>query len=322
MWLKDMNVAWPSVSSDCFTVAFSGDPGMATNGTDICILLPVRKTIKKTLVVSLFLAAAWLCNTLALAWIHEKTPESDELPDIIFSLIPNLPWTIKVAEACVLVNGISALLAVMLHPQRALLVPRTFFLAGLLYFGRAICMSVTLLPVPNRQRFCEPKLNHTNWQVITGRVVMKIFHLGLQSPETRQACGDFIYSGHTITLCLAYLTLKAYLPKKVSALSHLVGVLALIGMVLVVVSRIHYTIDVLLAYYFTTRLFSWYQLTVINSKLYENITDDYADLISRILWYPMVRFIENGDRPQQGPKEKAEDYRTVPLLDLDDQNPV
>lgn len=80
------------------------------------------------------------------------------------------------------------------------------------------------------------------WRVVAGA--------GLEVAGLRNACGDLIYSGHTIALMIACLTVSEYAPKRLQApMSSVVSLLAGFGVVGIVTSRLHYTIDVAIAYY-------------------------------------------------------------------------
>ena len=86
-----------------------------------------------------------------------------------------------------------------------------FLLLGLLYGYRAVTMFVTVLPIANPEYECDPKLSD-NGKTLTVTIVlmraMKIMSgFGLTMNGNHVYCGDFIYSGHTMTFVLAYLVM-------------------------------------------------------------------------------------------------------------------
>ena len=85
---------------------------------------------------------------------------------------------------------------------------------SLLYGYRAITMMVTVLPKANKDYYCEPKLkSHDPPQVLTfwtvlWRVVKLLSGFGLTMNGKHTYCGDFIFSGHTMTLVLSCLAIR------------------------------------------------------------------------------------------------------------------
>ena len=85
-------------------------------------------------------------------------------------------------------------------------------------------------------------------------------------------CGDYIYSGHTLVLVHAYLIVHqctsvllwgygmrrcgADTPRRWWPLHWFSATLAFFGVFGLLLSRGHYTVDVLIAYWITTRLFT------------------------------------------------------------------
>ena len=69
-------------------------------------------------------------------------------------------------------------------------------------------MYVTVLPKPDEDYVCEPKLNHTTSMDIFLRVVKLLSGMGLSINGKHVYCGDYIYSGHTMTLIMTYLVIK------------------------------------------------------------------------------------------------------------------
>ena len=91
---------------------------------------------------------------------------------------------------------------------RTIVLRRIFLLVGIHYYYRAITMYVTALPKPNPGYFCEPKLNVTTPLIIFQRVLRLLSGMGLSINGKHNYCGDYIYSGHTMTLIMTYLVIK------------------------------------------------------------------------------------------------------------------
>lgn len=76
---------------------------------------------------------------------------------------------------------------------------------SLLYFMRSITMYVTVLPMSSTSYYCSPKSNATTPLEIVKRAFQLISGFGLSINGKHTYCGDYIYSGHTVTLVMGYL---------------------------------------------------------------------------------------------------------------------
>ena len=173
---------------------------------------------------------------------------------------------------------------------RSIVMRRVFFLLGVLYMMRAFTMYATVMPVASRTYYCSPKSNHTGAAVITLRAIrilvgklllnfnsthdskcLTLFvwlrdisslpkGMGLSINGQHVYCGDLIYSGHTVILCCRCLFKN--IPRGNGG--RYIGCL---GVVFVMVAHGHYTVDVLIAYYVTTRVFWMYHTMACNTIL-------------------------------------------------------
>ena len=179
---------------------------------------------------------------------------------------------------------------------RSIVLRRVFFLLGILYMMRAITMYATVMPVASTTYFCSPKSNHTSAAVITLRAIRIlvgeshfanrkgpascqptqdfncanfyfITGMGLSINGQHVYCGDYIYSGHTVILTVSSLIIQEYTPQKWRPLHWLSWLVTFLGVVFVMVAHGHYTVDVLIAYYVTTRVFWMYHTMANNSVL-------------------------------------------------------
>jgi hypothetical protein len=65
-----------------------------------------------------------------------------------------------------------------------------------------------VLPKPNEEYICAPKLNVTTAADIAQRVLKLMSGMGLSINGKHVYCGDYIYSGHTMTLIMAYFVIR------------------------------------------------------------------------------------------------------------------
>lgn len=71
-------------------------------------------------------------------------------------------------------------------------------------------------------------------------------------------CGDLLFSGHTLIMMVASLTIEYYLPTSLKLIHYIPKLITLIGVLCLVLSRTHYTIDVIFAYWLSVGVFSIY----------------------------------------------------------------
>lgn len=119
----------------------------------------------------------------------------------------------------------------------------------LIFLTRTSTVGLTGLPQPN------PKcVDQQHLPVTFGNALR--FVMGRGFPP--HACGDLIYSGHVgcTLICMAVLHRHGFLRSKVVA--TLVWMVALIGIYFTISCRSHYSVDVMLAFYFGYFLPEWY----------------------------------------------------------------
>jgi len=113
-----------------------------------------------------------------LAWIHERVPASDPLPDLWFTLFPEVPGAIRVTELIMIALAITALVVIVCHQHRLIVARRAFFCAALCYAYRAIAITIIQVPVPSRSTYCGPK-TAGGIGVLLGRVANTFWSIGI-----------------------------------------------------------------------------------------------------------------------------------------------
>ena len=211
------------------------------------------------------------------------------------------------------------MIVLILHKHRFIILRRLALILGLLYGYRAVTMFVTNLPKADPTYFCLAKVSvifdrWTNLEnVIKTRLLRYLYLLcyeyfynqaedgitlyevlsrafsilsgfGLSMNGKHVYCGDYIYSGHTMTIILAHLLIQVthsnmlteyeyffkyysrtdlkfiliskfmlifqeYTSKRLWLLHWLTFILAIFGVAFLVVGRGHYTIDIIVAYW-------------------------------------------------------------------------
>ncbi|OCT97162.1 hypothetical protein XELAEV_18009386mg [Xenopus laevis] len=130
---------------------------------------------------------------------------------------------------------------------------------------------------------------HGDFYAQLQRILRLISGGGLSITGSHILCGDFLYSGHTVILTLTYLFIKEYSPRHFWWYHLICWLLSAAGIICILVAHEHYTVDVLVAYYVTTRLFWWYH-TMANEKCLK--TSSPTNLLTRTWWFPVFLFFE------------------------------
>lgn len=230
----------------------------------------IPNEIWKTFIALLIMCLNMVINLTALALVHEYVPDNDiyePLPDIIVSNVPAQDWGLDVSEYMIIATLISTVCVLIFHKYRFVVFRRFFLITALLYLMRAITMSVTVLPVSSRTYNCSAKLNNTDFIIIATRVANLISGIGLSVNGKHIYCGDYVFSGHTVILVMCWLFMSEYTPKSYFVVHFIYGVVALVGIIMLLIAHGHYTLDVLIGYFITTRVFWMYHTMANNPSL-------------------------------------------------------
>lgn len=169
-------------------------------------------------------------------------------------------------------------------------------------------MFVTVLPVASPTYHCAPKANTTSILLIAKRAFQLISGFGLSINGKHVYCGDYIYSGHTVILVSAYLYIQEYTSRRLVILHWVSWLVSLTGIVMVLIARGHYTVDVLIAYYVTTRLFWIYHTMANNTSLKNSSTTNY---LARLWWFRVFQYLEGN---VGGPLPRLYGFQSIPFL--------
>lgn len=105
-------------------------------------------------------------------------------------------------------------------------------------------------------------------------------------------CGDFLYSGHTVMLTLSYLFIKEYSAPWMWWYHWICWLLSASGVVCILIGHEHYSIDVVIGYFVTTRVFWWYH-AMADAHAQRRAPDGG---LSRTWWNPVFNFLEKNVR--------------------------
>merc|ERR1719411_240725 len=252
----------------------------------------------KTFVAAVFLFMAFIATTASLAFVHDRVPfEYDPLPDVILDNVKYQHWGLDASEILLMTLVWTTVLITIFHKHRFIVYRRIFLIGGLHYFYRAITMALTVLPVADkayRDDICQPQSNQTSAFVMGQRVLKLISGMGLAINGKHVYCGDYIYSGHTMSLVMAFLIIKEYSPRRWILLHYGAMVIAIAGVVTLLCARGHYSIDVIVAYWITTRIWWIFHTLAKNANLKE--VDGFGrndnNYLKNLWWWYIFRWFE------------------------------
>ncbi|KAE8589973.1 hypothetical protein XENTR_v10017884 [Xenopus tropicalis] len=245
----------------------------------------------KTLIAFLYALCCFIFTTVMISVVHERVPSKTEeapLPDVFFDYFDRVQWAFSICE----INGMILvgvwLCQWILLKHKSIISRRFFCIVGTLYLYRCITMYVTTLPVPGMHFNCSPKL-FGKWEAQTRRILKMLAGGGLSITGSHTLCGDYLYSGHTVMLTLTYMFIKEYSSPRLWLYHWICWFLSCVGIFCILLAHDHYTVDVVVAYYITSRSFWWYH-TMANQQVLKE--ESSANLLSRVWWYRPFQYFE------------------------------
>uniref|UniRef100_H2M0M3 Sphingomyelin synthase-related protein 1 n=1 Tax=Oryzias latipes TaxID=8090 RepID=H2M0M3_ORYLA len=246
----------------------------------------------KTVISSIYVFLVFGFTSFVMVIVHERVPDMrtyPPLPDIFLDSVPRIPWAFAMAEACGLVLCYMFLLILLLHKHRSILFRRLCSLMGTVFLLRCCTMFATSLSVPGQHLKCT--YGDTWGKIQRALAIWSGFGMTLTGVQT---CGDYMFSGHTVVITMLNFFVTEYTPRNWNLIHTISWVLNLFGIFFILAAHEHYSIDVFIAFYITTRLFLYYH-TLANTRAYQHSRR------ARI-WFPMFSFFEcnvNGPVPNQ-----------------------
>lgn len=288
-------------------------PGGAAGGVGRDERYP--RELWKTVASFAFLFGCVCINMMSLSLVHERLPDRNTtrpLPDIVLDNVVARDWGLDVSEYLIMTSTTTAALVVVFHRHRFIVARRLFFIAGLLYLYRSVTMFVTVLPVSSATYFCSPKSEGATPLLVLRRTFYLISGFGLSINGKHTYCGDYIYSGHTMVLVLSYLVVAEYSPRRLWPLHWALWANAALGVTFVLLAHGHYTVDVIIAYYVTTRLF-WNAHAVLASGASGGGGGARRGWLQREWWSAPLLYLERNVR---GPVPRRYGWPLPPPLPL------
>ncbi|XP_063445713.1 sphingomyelin synthase-related protein 1-like [Mytilus trossulus] len=248
----------------------------------------INQEVWKTGVSIVYTFIVHFVTSFAIIVAQERMPDKKQyrpLPDVMLDSITYVPWAYKVTEGVILAGFITYFIILVFHKYRFILLRRMFVIAASIFLFRSICVIVTSLPMPQENFNCEKLVFKNGWERFS-RALEIYSGMGMKVSGLK-TCGDYMFSGHTVTITTLILLINEYTPKRWIFLHILVWIVGLSGIIFILAGHGHYTLDVIVAFYITSRLFQYHHILANNKTL---MTRDQSRLKK---WFPVFYFFES-----------------------------
>lgn len=258
---------------------------------DCQMLLNCNKDVGKLIVSFLYVFLVFGITAFVMVIAHERLPDMTKyppLPDLILDNLPYISWAFQASEMVAVTLLILWGCILVMHKYRFILLRRFFNLLGTVFLLRSVTMLITSLSVPGTHLHSTCRLISAN-QTLEEKVSRALeiwlgFGLSINGVRT---CGDYMFSGHTTCLTLLNFFISEYTPRTFYPLHTFAWILNLFGVFFILAAHEHYSIDVFVAFYLSSRLFLYYHWQANNYSL---MTRDQQR--ARI-WFPLFTWFES-----------------------------
>nr|XP_046920698.1 phosphatidylcholine:ceramide cholinephosphotransferase 1-like [Dermatophagoides farinae] len=267
----------------------------------------LKNIILLNLLSLVFVSLNMILNLLVISVIHERIPmQEPHLPDIAFDVLPDHRHFLDIAEYVIVIQSFCIGVLLFFHKHRSTILRRICIIMGIIYFFRALCLASTQLPLASKNYYCSPQLKNSSQyenitslqfiEIIVSRVFYMSLGMGLSINGHHTFCGDYIFSGHTVILVLTYLIQQEYLlPSRRRTLSWrcvdiIQIIMTLTSILCILIARGHYFIDIIIAYFVTTRIFWIYHTLCYFSAINLKSSSNH---LNRVWWWPIFVYLEN-----------------------------
>ncbi|XP_077867503.1 sphingomyelin synthase-related protein 1-like [Saccoglossus kowalevskii] len=205
------------------------------------------------------------------------------LPDVVFKTLPFIAEGNAVANMAVVSSVIIFIAMLAIQTKlRYVALRRFLYTVPTMYLMRVVTLCVTSLPVPVSEIQCMPKTDGT-MRTWVDRSFEQFITMSISTKEG-VVCGDLMFSGHTgILIYFSYFITK-YTPPSCRFLHVISWCTTVIGAVSLILSRGHYTIDVVISVYL-----AFFTLVFHDVMIEQRLISNYR---FACMAFPLMQYIE------------------------------
>ncbi|KAI6191318.1 SAM domain-containing protein [Aphelenchoides bicaudatus] len=245
------------------------------------------KSLLKLAASFIYCSIALFITSFTMVLVHDRVPDMSKyppLPDLILDSLPYIPGAFEMCEMIGLFMSSIWLMILFFHQHRIIIARRMFSLVGTVFLLRCVTMLLTSLSVPGSHLECKARnfetLKEKLWQAYN------IWIHGGMSIQGVRTCGDYLFSGHTSLITLLNHFISEYTPESWHGLHSLIWTLNCFGIFFILAAKEHYSIDVFVAFYISSRLFLHYHNLAYHSQMSNDWRVKY--------WFPLGWLFESG----------------------------
>ncbi|CAH1183664.1 unnamed protein product [Phaedon cochleariae] len=251
---------------------------------------------RKALLSFLYVVGVTWITAFVMVIVHDRVPDMKKyppLPDIFLDNVPHIPWAFDMCEVTGTILFTMWLIVLLFHKHRFILMRRFFALSGTVFLLRCVTMLITSLSVPGAHLQCEPRNYPTGGNSLFGDLAKKLSQAYLiwrgagMSIQGVRTCGDYMFSGHTVALTMLNFFITEYTPRHIYYLHTLSWMMNMFGIFFILAAHEHYSIDVFVAFYISSRLFLYYHTLSNNQALMQR------DSTRTRVWFPLFSYFES-----------------------------
>ncbi|KAM7162940.1 phosphatidylcholine:ceramide cholinephosphotransferase 2-like [Macrochelys suwanniensis] len=244
----------------------------------------------KTFVMLLYAGCSLLLSSSVVVFVNNWSSAKyviSPFPDLISTYVGHADWAFKASEVSSLMLLILWSIQWFLLRYKSIVGRRFLFIIGTLHLYRTLTIYVTVLTVPSPDITCEEKPDG-DWKLLL-KQTLKLVSTGGFFQRSPRFCSDSVHSGHAASLILTYMFIKAYSPGKFWVYHLLCWFLCATGVASVMFTHTTLLLDVIAAYFVTTRVFWWYH-TLANNQCLK--IPSHHNYLSKVWWFRIFEFCE------------------------------
>ncbi|KAI1730529.1 phosphatidylcholine:ceramide cholinephosphotransferase 2 [Ditylenchus destructor] len=248
-----------------------------------------KSIFKLALALLYFLLSTYL-TCAVMVYVDGRTPDGyPPLPDLFLDNIPPVPYAFELCELIAVSMALCWTAVILLHKHRVVILRRTFSLIGSVFIIKCLTMIITSMSVPAHHLICDRNIKgSTSFIDLLQQSFQIWFRVGLTIFGGKRTCGDYMFSGHTATMTLLNHLITEYTPAEWKAFHITSWMMNIVGMFLILAAHEHYSVDVFIAFYISSRMFLYYHTYAYNHSKF-TVTDWRVRL-----WFPLGWFFEAG----------------------------